>query len=60
MAGRFSGRAVCRNVRELIGSILRLMCRSRKSLLTFRFQEFDDLFTHRLIANSLVGLHIVA
>src|SRR5687767_9931649 len=36
------------------------MCHSRKSMLTFRFQEFDDLFAQRLIANSLVGLHVVA
>jgi len=36
------------------------MCYSSKSTLTLRFQEFDDLFAHSLIANSLVGLHIVA
>lgn len=29
-------------------------------MLTFRFQEFDDPFAHRLIANSLVRLHVVA
>src|SRR5688572_1019638 len=45
--------------RELISSTL-LVCYSRKSMLTCRFQEFDDLFAHRLIANSLVGLHVVA
>src|SRR4029078_1111161 len=32
----------------------------RKSTLNFRFQEFDDLFAHSLIANSLEGLHVVA